>query len=158
MRKSLPFLAVAGMVQPGGRADAVGIDAEKAAIRKADEQMVAAANAHDLNRWLSFFAPDARMMPPGEPPVEGKDAIGNMGSEFLKMPGFSVAHHLETVEVSRACDLAYIQYSYEIGLQDPSGKPVTEKGKDITLLRKGSGGTWQVIVDMWSPNESHGQA
>ena len=129
------------------------IAADEAAIRRVDAGLVAALNTRDVDRWLSFFAPDAKMMPPGALPIEGKEAIRNFIGELLTIPDFFVAHHLQSVEVSRGGDLAWVSYSYELTVKDPSGKPVTEKGKDISIYRKQSDRSWKVVVDMWSGNQ-----
>ena len=42
----------------------------------------------------------AKMMPPGAPPVEGKEAIRRFIGELLTIPNFFVAHHMEAVNVS----------------------------------------------------------
>ncbi len=129
------------------------IAVDEAAIRRVDAGLVAALNTRDVDRWLSFFAPDAKMMPPGALPIEGKEAIRNFIGELLTLPDFFVAHHLQSVEVSRCGDLAWVSYSYELTVKDPSGKPVTEKGKDISIYRKQSDRSWKVVVDMWSGNQ-----
>src|SRR5262245_33436098 len=70
-------------------------------IRSAKLQMRRyAKNARNVDCWLWFFAPDARIMPPGAAPVEGKEAIHSFISELLTIPSFFVAHHLESVNVS----------------------------------------------------------
>jgi uncharacterized protein (TIGR02246 family) len=115
--------------------------------------MVAAANARDIERWLSFVVPDAKMMPPGAPPVEGKDAIRKLVSEMMRAPEFVVAHHVRSVEVSRGGDLAYILYSYELTTQGPSRQTVTGKGKDLSIYRKESDGSWKLVIDIWSENQ-----
>ncbi len=40
--------------------------------------IVAADNARDLERVLSYDAADAMLLPPGEPPVQGGDAIRSL--------------------------------------------------------------------------------
>lgn len=127
------------------------VAAEQEAIRAVDAELVAALNARDVDRWLRCFAEDARMMPPGAPPVTGKEAIRTFIAELLAIPNFSVAHHLESIEVSRSGDLGWVSYSYELIMRDPGGSPFLDTGKDVTVYRK-AGGAWQVVVDMWSEN------
>ncbi len=126
---------------------------EEAAIRTVDSAMVAALNAHNIEGWLAHFAPEARMMPPGSPPVVGIPAIRQLITGFMS-PEFRVAHHLEGVVVSRSGDLAYVWYSYELTFKGPTGAPVTEKGKDISVYTKGADGSWKLAVDMWSENQA----
>jgi ketosteroid isomerase-like protein len=123
---------------------------EEAAIRRADTELVAAANAHDVDRWMKCFAPEAKMMPPNEPPIVGAEAIRKVAVEMMAIPEFAVVHRLEKVEVSRSGDMGWVSYSFELTVRDANGRPVTQKGKDISLYRKASDGSWKVIVDIWS--------
>lgn len=129
------------------------VASEQDAIRAVDAELVAALNARDIDRWLRCFSADAKMMPPGAPPVSGKDAIRKFIAELLTIPSFHVVHHLQSVEVARSADLAWVSYSYELTIRDASGAPVIDRGKDVTVYRKASDGAWQVVVDMWSENE-----
>ena len=124
----------------------VGAEAE---IRRTDADLVAAANAHDLERWLAFFEPDARLLPPGAPPISGLDAIRRFATTVMQTPGFAVVHNLESVEVARDGQSAWVAYSFALTVRDETGNPVTEKGKDTTLYRKGTDGRWRVLVDAW---------
>ena len=124
----------------------VGAEAE---IRRTDAELVATANAHDLESWLAFFEPDARLLPPGAPPISGPDAIRGFATAVMKTPGFAVVHNLESVEVARDGQSAWVTYSFALTMRDEKGNPVTEKGKDTTLYRKGTDGRWRVLVDSW---------
>ena len=124
--------------------------ADEAAIRTVDGQMVAAINAGDLDRWLGFFTEDAIMLPPNAPAVTGKEAIREFVSDLMASTDFTVSHDLGKVEVSRSGDLAYVSYAYKLTLNDPEGKPVTDRGKDISILKKQPDGMWKVVIDMWS--------
>ena len=126
---------------------------DEAMVRRVDSELVEALNARDVDRWLSSFAPDARIMPPGAPPIEGKEAIRSFVGELLAIPSFFVAHHLESVNVSQSGDLAWVSYSYELTVKDPDGNPITDKGKDISIYRKQWDGSWKLVVDMWSANQ-----
>ena len=140
-------IAISGCAS-GGRGSA----ADEAAIRKIDADVVAAGNAHNVDALLSFFAPDARMLPPGAPPVVGKEAIRSLMVGFLS-PEFHVAHDLESVVVSQGGDLAYVSYTYALTFKGPGGTPVTEKGKDISIYTKGPDGSWKLAVDIWNESE-----
>ena len=78
------LIAVAGCTS--NEAD---VAADEAAIRQVDRDMVAAGNAHDIDAWLAFIADDARMLPPGAPPVVGKDAIRDLVNAFMSAGGDS---------------------------------------------------------------------
>lgn len=119
-------------------------DSDENAIRRVDADMVAALNARDVDRWLSNFGDDSAMWPHCAPRVVGKEAIRQYIGGYVKLPTIAVAHHIETVVVANSGDLAYLTYNYEMG------DPVAERGKDLTLYRKDSDGSWKVVIDMWS--------
>ena len=128
--------------------------ADEAAIRAVDSQMVAALRARDLDGWLDFLAEDARILPPNVPAVEGKTAIRELISGLLSLPDFSVTHHPGVITVGGGGDIAYISYSYELTVPDSQGGSITETGKNISIFRKQADGSWKLVVDMWSTNDS----
>ena len=152
MKKSLLFVVLLVAAVSTAYAQAPDVAAEESAIRRVDSEMVAALNQHNVEAWLAHFAPDGRMMPPGSPPVVGKEAIRQLIGGFM-FPEFHVAHNLEGVVVSKAADLAYVWYSYELTFKGPADAAVTSQGKDISVYTKPPGGAWQVSVDMWSENQ-----
>lgn len=154
MRIVTCLLATLLIIVAGCTSNDVDVAADEAAIRQVDHDMVAAGNAHDIDAWLAFVADDARMMPPGAPPIIGKDAIRDLVNEFMSA-GVEVTHNLEDVVVSRGGDLAYVSYSYELTYTGPEGTPVTETGKDISIYKKDADGSWKLAIDMWSENETH---
>ena len=153
MKKPFPVLVALLVLAASGCAPKVDIEAERAAIRTLDDQMVAAINAGDLAAWLAFFTDDATMMPPNAPAVVGKEAIREFAAEVIASPDFAVAHKLGKVEVSRSGDLAYLSYAYELTLNDPEGNPVTDRGKDISVLKKQPDGAWKIVIDIWNSNQ-----
>ena len=48
---------------------------EEAAIRATDARWLAAAEAHDLERTVSYWTDDVYMMPPGGAALVGKEAL-----------------------------------------------------------------------------------
>lgn len=154
MRTLIVFLFGASLVVAGCASSGGSSAADEAAIRKVDSDMVAAGNAHNVDAWLSFLAPDAQMLPPGAPPIVGKEAIRNLAMGLMS-PEFHVAHHLDSVVISRGGDMAYVAYTYELTFKGPAGTPVTEKGKDmdISIYRKAQDGAWKVAIDIWNDGE-----
>ncbi len=153
MKKLFPIAATLLVLATSGCAPQVDVEAERAAIRTVDGQMVAAINAGDLDRWLRFFTDDAIIMPPNAPAVVGKEAIREFVSDLMASTDFAVSHDLGKVEVSRSGDLAYVSYAYELTLNDPEGKPVSDRGKDISVLKKQPDGMWKVVLDIWNSDQ-----
>ena len=152
MRISTAPLAIVLVAVAGCTSNAANLAEDEAAIRTIDSAIVAAGNAHDIDAFLEILADDARMLPPGAPPVVGKAAIRDVVIAMMS-PEFAVAHHLEEIAVSKGGDLAYVSYSYELTYMGPQGTPVTETGKDISIYKKVADGSWKLAIDMWSTNE-----
>ena len=77
MRTLTLFFTLLMIAVVGCSSSEIDVAAEEAAIRQVDSDIVAAINAYNIDALLAFYAEDARMLPPGAPPVVGKGAIGD---------------------------------------------------------------------------------
>ena len=82
---------------------------------------------------------DAIVLPPNAPATTGKDAIRKLITEMIGAPGFSLSFRSTKVEVAKSGDLAYSQGTYEMTTNDPKGKPMTDRGKYLTVWKKQGG-------------------
>lgn len=153
MRRCIAFVSTLQVLAAASCSPTPNPAADQAAIQAVDSQMVAALNARDLDRWLSFVSDDARMMPPNAPTVQSKAAIRQMLGGLLSLPNFSVTHYPAAITVARSGDLAYVSYAYELTVPGAAGASITEKGKDISVFQKRPDGTWALVVDMWNPDQ-----
>jgi uncharacterized protein (TIGR02246 family) len=118
------------------------------AILELERRAREAAEAKDLERYVSFYADDASLFWPGAPMVTGRAAIREFMRAFLSMPAFSLSFETAKVEVSRAGDLAYSYGTNKVTLVDPIGNRMKDRGKYLTVYRKQPDGTWKVMADM----------
>lgn len=125
----------------------------EAELRRADAELVAAANARELERWLACFEADAMLVPPGAPPILGLAAIRPAAAELMKCPDFAVAHAITHVEVLPGGTSATVAYDFTFTANDEDGRKVTETGTDTTMYRKNHDGRWRVLVDIWRVND-----
>jgi uncharacterized protein (TIGR02246 family) len=123
-------------------------EADVRSIRELERMAREAAEAKDLDRYVSFYADDAVLFWPGAPMVTGRAAIREFMQVFLSMPAFSLSFETAKVEVSRAGDLAYSYGTNKVTLVDPNGKRMKDRGKYLTVYRKQPDGTWKVVVDI----------
>jgi uncharacterized protein (TIGR02246 family) len=131
-----------------GSADPLEIEA---AIRATDAQWLAAAQAHDLERTLSFWSDDVILMQPGAPAVVGREALRRYVSSAFAIPDFSISWVTEHVWVAKSGELAYATGTDEIRMSSPEGKPVVEYNKAVAIWRKQADGSWKCAVDIWNP-------
>jgi uncharacterized protein (TIGR02246 family) len=125
--------------------------AEEAAIRKADANWLAAAQARDLERILPFWADDAIIIPSAEPAIAGKDAIRQYVAGAFGSPGFSISWQTDKIEVAGSGDLAYSTGTNQITFNNAEGKTMVANNRAVVVWKKNSDGSWKCIVDMMSP-------
>jgi len=121
--------------------------ADERAIREADAAWSKAWAAKDLEGCMSFVADDASVLLANGPTVTGKESIRKWASEVMANPGFAGSWQASKVEASRAGDLAYVVGTGQITVNDPKGKPVTDRLKYLTVWKKQRDGTWKALVD-----------
>src|SRR5881296_671256 len=125
--------------------------ADEAAIRSTEATWSKTANNAD--QFVSFYSDDAVVLPPNAPAVSGKETIKKMFTDMMSAPGFALSFQPTKVEVAKSGDLAYTQGTYEMSMNDPKGKPMTDKGKYLTVWRK-QGGDWKAVQDMFSSDQA----
>ena len=123
-------------------------EADERAIREIEAEWSKAAAAKDVERLVSFYADDASVFAPGTPVVTGKDAIRRTLDADFATPGSSLSFQPAKVEVSRGGDLAYCSGTYTMTMNDPKGKPVTDKGKYVAVYKKQPDGKWKCVADI----------
>lgn len=124
--------------------------ADIAAIMKADSSWDKASEAKSADGWLSFYADDAIMMPPGENVCKDKASREASIKKMFATPGVSLRFQDTKVEVSKAGDMAYAVGVYQWNSKDATGKDYHETGKFCETWKKQSDGNWKCIVDIWN--------
>jgi len=122
----------------------------EAAIRAADAAGLKATQAKDVAGATANYADDASWLPPHAPMVQGKEAIRSAWTQFLAMPGFKIEWQITKIDVSRAGDMAYALYKYEMTMGAPTGSPIHDEGKDMAVWVKQSDGTWKMVADTFN--------
>jgi uncharacterized protein (TIGR02246 family) len=122
----------------------------EAAIRAADAAGLKAAQAKDAAGATANFADDASWLPPNAPIVQGKEAIRSAWAQFLSIPGLKIDWQITKVDVSQAGDMAYTLYKYDMTMAGPNGAPINDRGKDMSVWKKQSDGTWKMVADTFN--------
>lgn len=131
-------------------APSANVDQQRNAVMEQDRAW--SESTRDPQKFLSFFAPDASVYPPGMPIATGIEAIKTMWGQLTAMPGFSIRWTANKVDVAGSADLAYTAGTYEMTLSDPAGKIITEVGKYVTTWKKQPDGQWKVVEDIFNSN------
>lgn len=116
--------------------------AELDSVKAVDAAFAAGMNARDSAAVFAVYAPDARLMPPDSPVLEGAAGhpviaglIAGGASDFVLSPATAYG----------VGDLAYI-----VGTASFKMNGATETVKYAEVLRKGADGKWRYVVDMFS--------
>jgi ketosteroid isomerase-like protein len=123
---------------------------DEAALREADANWSKVTGEKNVDGFVSFFTDDGMLFPPNQAAVSGKEAIHHWGQAMVETPGFAVSWQATKAEAARSSDLGYTVGTYEMTVNDAKGKPVTEKGKYLTVWKKQADGSWKVAVDTFN--------
>jgi ketosteroid isomerase-like protein len=128
-------------------AAAPDLQAERAAIRRADEGMSRATGARDADGFLSFVGADA-IFGGAAGLAEGRGAVAERWKGFFAPGGPTLTWTPETAEVSASADLGYTTGRFRFEGKDAAGKPSVDEGGYVTVWRKDPDGAWRVLFDM----------
>lgn len=124
--------------------------ADVAAIMKADSAWDKTSEAKSAEGWLSYYADDAIMMPPGESVCKDKASRETSIKNMFAVPGMSLRFQTSKVEIAKAGDMGYAVGVYQYNVKDPKGKDYHETGKYCETWKKQADGNWKCIVDIWN--------
>ena len=163
MTRSPAWLLVAVLVplascrQAGGSAPAASADvpplaaADLAAIRALDSAFSGAAATGDPAAVAALYLADARLMPPRERTVEGREAIQKFWGGLLD--AYQLHLDVGSDEIEGRGDLAYARGHYTLAgtpRAKAGGSPLRDEGKFLEVLRRQPDGSWRYAVDMYS--------
>jgi uncharacterized protein (TIGR02246 family) len=120
-------------------------------IRDMDAEFVRTLSARDTGALVSaYYAEDARVLPPDQPAVEGREAIRRFWDTLLASGMQGLA--LDTTHVEVSGNLAYAIGQYTMSVEPAGGSRTLKTGKYLVVYRRQDSTTWRVVVDMFSSN------
>jgi len=120
------------------------------AVADADKAWSVAGHALDLDKLMSFFAPDAVVMAANAPVATTHEQMAAVYKTVLSIPGVDFSWHAQHVDVAASGDMAFSDGTYSIRYKGADGKEVEDKGKYITIWRLNKAGEWKVIRDIFN--------
>jgi ketosteroid isomerase-like protein len=120
------------------------------ALRDADAQWSKAAGTKDLDKTVSFYSNDAIVMPPNASAATTKEAVRKIWQDLLASPGLVISWKATKVEVAKSGDIGFVSGTYELTMNDASGKPVPDHGKYVEVWEKQASGKWKCGADIWN--------
>ncbi len=127
-------------------------EGDEAAIRRLLEEIIAADNRGDLETVADLYADDALLLPPGSPPVRGREAIRAHYTAIFNASRLKLA--AESLETLVAGDWA-IDRGVTAGLVIPkeTGEPRTVNDAYLMILRRDPDGAWRIWRLIWNAAE-----
>lgn len=118
------------------------------AIQAQSEMWSKAASVKDVPSFLSFYAPDATVMLPNEPAIQGTDAIRAVIAPMMQDPNFALSFTTAKVEVSGI--LGYTEGGISLRTTGRDSKPLSDTGKYLRVWKKQPDGSWKAIEDIFN--------
>lgn len=131
----------------------VDVSAEQQRLLSRDAQWAdLAAAGKDVEKIVSYWTDDARVIEPGQPVYAGKAAIRAYVTESLRIPGFRIHWVSEKPVISQDGTMAYMPGVDEMTVPGPGGALITLHMRGVSIWRRDPDGQWRCVVDI--ANES----
>jgi ketosteroid isomerase-like protein len=119
-------------------------------LRDLDAQWAKAAANKDVEQTIAYYSDDAIVLPPNATGAATKEAIRNGWKEMFASPGFVITWQPARVQVGKSREMAWVSGTYELTMNDASGKPINDRGKYLEVWEKQTDGNWKCAADMWN--------
>ena len=144
-----PTPAAAPAAPPDTRA------ADMQAVKDVEAAWVKDAATKDAAKWAGYFTDDGAGLYPGAPTVVGKDALKASMTTMLGDPNFALTFSSTKMAASKGGDMVYSYGTYSLTVTNPkTKKPMTDKGKYLTVYVKQADGSWKAVADTFNSDSA----
>ena len=148
-RSSIGFLGLLTLTV--ACATPAGTDTRDADIKAVKDVEVAWSRdmaSKDVDKMAAYWAEDAAVLMPNEPLINGRQKAKETLKGMVADPNFALTFQGTRAEASKGGDLVYTIGTYSMTMSDKDKKPVTDKGKYLTVFKKQGDGSWKAVADM----------
>ena len=145
MRRWIGVLLIAGF--SAGCRPSANVAQERESLMNLDREW--SASVKDMNKFMSYYAPDASVYAPGMPVLTGTGPIRGALTKMFSAPGFSLAFTPTRADVSASGEVGYTAGTYQGNM---TGTP--ETGKYVTVWKKQTDNQWKVMEDIFNADAS----
>jgi len=135
------------------RQQAAPIDAQpghEAVIRVTSLAYEGAVADKSLDKVVSFYADDASLLPPNAAIAHDREEIRQFWSQLMTNRGYGLRQRTTQIDVAKSGGLGYEMGTYELTLDDGSGKRVTTHGKFLAVWKEKGTGNWKMVAAMFN--------
>lgn len=148
-------LVLIAACEGGGGDDPAG--GARAEIERLGRQWEEAANTGQVERLIEVYSPDAVILPPGGPTIEGSETIRELFRQEFERFDTKIAFTTQEIEIEG--DMAFRRGRYVWrGTPRGSGQTIETTNKFLEVWKRQPDGSWRIAVDMWNPAESPASA
>jgi ketosteroid isomerase-like protein len=119
-------------------------------LRDLEVQWSQAAAAKDLEQTVAYYSDDAIVLAPNAASATTKEAIRNGWKDMFASPGFVINWQPTRVQVGKSGEMGWVSGTYELTMNDATGKPINDRGKYLEVWEKQTDGSWKCAADMWN--------
>jgi uncharacterized protein (TIGR02246 family) len=124
-------------------------EADIKAVKELETAWAKDIAAKDADKAASYSAVDGSLLFPNAPVITGRDNIKATWTMVFSDPNYALAFQSTKADVSKSGDLAYTVGTYSMTMTNPiEKKPVTDRGKYLTVFKKQPDGNWKAVADM----------
>lgn len=132
--------------------------ADVQAVKDVEAAWMKDAASKDPDKWASYFTEDGDGLYPGGPMLKGKAAIRAGIAPIMADPNFTLSFQSTRAMASKGGDMVYSEGSYTMTMTGPkTKKPMTDKGKFLTVYTKQADGSWKAIADTFNSDSPMAQ-
>jgi uncharacterized protein (TIGR02246 family) len=125
--------------------------ADVQAVKDVEAAWVKDTAAKDADKWASYFTEDGSGLYPGAGTLNGRAAIKAAMAPYFADPNFSLSFQSTRAMASKGGDMVYSQGTYTMTMTNPkTKKPMTDKGKYLTVYTKQADGSWKAVADTFN--------
>jgi len=129
--------------------------ADVQAVKDVEAAWLKDTAAKDADKWASYFAEDGCGLYPGAGTLNGKAAIKAAMAPYFTDPNFSLTFQSTRAMASKGGDMVYSQGTYTMTVTNPkTKKPMTDKGKYLTVYTKQADGSWKAVADTFNSDSA----
>lgn len=123
-------------------------DADTRAVRDLEAAWSKDAATKNADTFAKYYADDAVLLMPNAPILKGKQAIADAMKGAMSDPNFALDFTGTSADAAKSGDMVYTVGTYNMTMSDPQHKPMTDKGKYMTVFKKQADGSWKAVADM----------
>ena len=127
-----------------------GNQAVERLLRDLDARWAKTAAAKDVEQTIAYYSDDAIVLPPNATRAATKEAVRNVWKEMFASPGLAITWKPTKVQLAKSGDMGLVSGTYELTMNDASGKPIDDRGKYLEVWEKQSDGNWKCRAEMWN--------